>query len=128
MTEPGNAQTRRGRAGEHGSTGMHDLNGGVGRGGRFGFTENEMKHGTTSVDPNGLRIFELTLMPLRRLLRTCQSLPLRFCAERSASGDEDGAEQHDQQRERDTCPEQQTRSAAAGCSINLTWRHSEFWS
>src|ERR1700722_5828262 len=92
---------------------MYDLNGYVGRGGRFGFAEKEVKHRTASIDPNGLRIFELTVMPLRGLPCSRQALALWFRAERRAAGDEDRAKQHDQQRERDTRPEQRARCAAA---------------
>ena len=91
---------------------MHDWNGCIGRGSWFGFTENEVEHRTTRIDPNSLRILKVSVMPLRRLLCSDQSLTLRLCTEGGTGGEEDDSEQRDQQRECDTCPEQQGQRPA----------------
>ena len=102
---------------------MEDRNGCTGRSIWLGFTESEVKQRPTSIDPDDLRIFELTAVPLRRLLCSRQSLAMRFRAESRATGYEDSAEQCDQQSDSESRPKQQAQRPAAGYSIRFTVYH-----
>lgn len=119
VAEPRDAQTRLRCDGECGGAGMHDRNGCVGRNAWLGFAKNEVQERSTRIDPDGLRVLELTVMPLRRLLCPRQSLALRFRAESRATGVDGSADQRDQQRESDTRPQHRAQRPAAGCGIRL---------